>query len=339
MRILVTGGCGFIGSNFIRWLLAARGDVGVTNLDALTYAGNLENLADLEGHPRLRFVKGGIQDEAAVRDAADGVDGVLNFAAESHVDRALHGPLTFVETNVLGTAVLLEEARRRGIRRFLQVSTDEVYGSLPPEGFFTETTPLAPSSAYSASKAGGDLLVQAYRRTFGLDVVVTRSSNNYGPYQHPEKFIPLFVSNALEGRRCPLYGDGMNVRDWLHVDDNARGLWLAFEKGRSGEVYNIGGGNERPNLEVARRILELCGRDASLIEFVKDRPGHDRRYALDSRKSREELGWAPQVPFEEGLRRAVEWYRANGEWVRRVKSGEYQRYYETHYGALRPAAE
>jgi dTDP-glucose 4,6-dehydratase len=336
MKLLVTGGCGFIGSNFIRWLLQTRPDTSVTNLDALTYAGNLENLADLEKHDRYRFVKGGIGDAALVAELVKGIDGVINFAAESHVDRALHGPLTFVETNVMGTAVLLEAARKQKVRRFLQISTDEVYGSLPPEGFFTETTPLSPSSAYSASKAGADLLVQAYQRTFGTDVVVTRSSNNYGPYQHPEKFIPLFVSNALEGKACPLYGDGMNIRDWLHVNDNARGIWAAFEKGRSGEVYNIGGGNERPNLEVAKRILELCGRDGNLIQFVKDRPGHDKRYALDSRKVREELGWQPQVKFEDGLRETVAWYRANAEWVRRVKSGEYQRYFETHYGALRP---
>ncbi len=335
MKLLVTGGCGFIGSNFIKWLLGARGDISVTNLDALTYAGNLENLKELEREARYRFVKGSIGDAKVVDELVAGVDGVINFAAESHVDRALHGPLTFVETNVMGTAVVLEAARKRKVKRFLQVSTDEVYGSLPPEGFFTETTPLDPSSAYSASKAGADLLVLAYQRTFGMDVVVTRSSNNYGPYQHPEKFIPLFVSNALEGRKCPLYGDGMNIRDWLHVGDNSRGIMLAFEKGRSGEVYNIGGGNERPNREVAGKILRLCGRDESFIEFVKDRPGHDKRYALDSRKVREELGWQPEVKFDQGLEETVTWYRANGEWMKRVKSGEYQRYYDQHYGALK----
>ena len=335
MKLLVTGGCGFIGSNFIKWLLAARRDISVTNLDVLTYAGNLENLKELESEGRYRFVRGSIGDDRLATGLVAGVDGVINFAAESHVDRALHGPLTFVETNVMGTAVLLEAARNAKVRRFLQVSTDEVYGSLPPEGYFTETTPLDPSSAYSASKAGADLLVLAYQRTFGMDVVVTRSSNNYGPYQHPEKFIPLFVSNALEGKKCPLYGDGMNIRDWLHVRDNARGILLAFEKGRSGQVYNIGGGNERPNKEVAGKILRLCGRDESLIEYVKDRPGHDKRYALDSRKVRDELGWQPEVTFDEGLAETVAWYRANGEWIQHVKSGEYQRYYDAHYGALR----
>jgi dTDP-glucose 4,6-dehydratase len=335
MKLLVTGGCGFIGSNFIRRLLAMRADISLTNLDALTYAGNLENLRDLEKEPRYRFVKGSIGESAVVDALVAGVDGVINFAAESHVDRALHGPLTFVETNVMGSAILLEAARRHKVGRFLQVSTDEVYGSLPPEGFFVETTPLAPSSAYSASKAGADLLVQAYRHTFGMNVVVTRSSNNYGPYQHPEKFIPLFVSNALEGKKCPLYGDGMNIRDWLHVNDNAAGIWLAFEKGRSGEVYNIGGGNERPNREVAAKILKLCGRDESLIQYVADRPGHDKRYALDSKKAREELGWQPQVRFDEGLADTVAWYRGNEEWVRHVKSGEYQAYYQKHYDALK----
>jgi dTDP-glucose 4,6-dehydratase len=289
-------------------------------------------MKDLEGTPRYGFVKGSIADRALVDDLAKGIDGILNFAAESHVDRALHGPLEFVETNVLGTGVLLEAARARKVRRFLQVSTDEVYGSLPEDGFFTERTPLNPSSAYSATKAGADLLALAYRHTFGMDVVVTRSSNNYGPYQHPEKFIPLFVSNALEGKPCPLYGDGKNVRDWLHVLDNARGIWVAFEKGRSGEVYNIGGGNERTNVDVATRILGLCGRDETSIQLVKDRPGHDRRYALDSKKTREELEWAPQVRFEDGLKQTVDWYRANRDWVSRVKSGEYREYYARQYG-------
>lgn len=332
MKILMTGGCGFIGSNFIRWALKTHPDLAITNLDALTYAGNLENLKGLERHPRYAFVRGSVTDAALVDRLSDGVDAILNFAAESHVDRSLYAPIDFVRSNVEGTLVLLEAARKHKVAKFLQVSTDEVYGSLPPEGFFTETTPLAPSSAYSASKAGADLLVLAYHRTHGLPVVITRSSNNYGPYQYPEKFIPLFISNAIEGKPCPMYGDGMYVRDWLHVEDNCRGLWLALEKGRVAEVYNIGGGNERPNLEVAKQILAALGKPESLITFVKDRPGHDRRYALDSRKARTELGWAPQVKFEVGLRETVRWYQENAEWVRRVKSGEYQKYYAMHYG-------
>jgi dTDP-glucose 4,6-dehydratase len=334
MRLLVTGGCGFIGSNFVRLVLSTRPEARVVNVDALTYAGNPENLADLEGEPRYRFEKGSIADEALVdRLAGEGVDAILNFAAESHVDRSLHGPAEFVRTNVQGTAVLLEAARRRGVRRFLQVSTDEVYGSLPPEGIFTETTPLHPNNPYSATKAAADLMVGAYVRTFGIEAVITRSSNNYGPFQYPEKFIPLFATNAMEEKECPLYGDGLHVRDWLHVEDNCCGILAALEKGRPGEVYNLGGGNERPNLDVARAILRLAGRPDSLLRPVPDRPGHDRRYALDSSKARRELGWAPQVPFEKGLEEAVAWYRDHPRWVERVKSGEYRKYYERHYGS------
>jgi dTDP-glucose 4,6-dehydratase len=333
MRLLVTGGCGFIGSNFVRLVLATRPGVRVVNLDALTYAGNPENLADLEKEPRYRFRKGSIADADLVdRLAGEGVDAVVNFAAESHVDRSLHGPAEFVRTNVEGTAVLLEAARRRKVRRFLQVSTDEVYGSLPPEGVFTETTPLHPNNPYSATKAAADLMVAAYARTFGVDTVITRSSNNYGPYQYPEKFIPLFVTNALDGKECPIYGDGLHVRDWLHVEDNCRGILAALEKGRPGEVYNLGGGNERPNLDVARALLKLAGRPESLLRPVPDRPGHDRRYALDSSKARRELGWAPEVPFEKGLEAVVAWYRDHSPWVDRVKSGEYRKYYARHYG-------
>ncbi|HEU4339095.1 MAG TPA: GDP-mannose 4,6-dehydratase, partial [Planctomycetota bacterium] len=238
----------------------------------------------------------------------------------------------FVKTNVEGTTVLLEAARRRKIRRFLLVSTDEVYGSLPETGVFVETTPLTPSSAYSATKAGADLMTLAYHHTFGLDVVITRGSNNYGPYQYPEKFVPLFISNALEGRECPLYGDGLNVRDWLHVLDHCTGIWAAFEKGKSGEAYNIGGGNERKNIDVAKILLAACGRTESLIKFVADRPGHDRRYALDTSKARRALEWSPEVPFEKGLAETVEWYREHRDWVARIKSGEYRTYYEKHYG-------
>lgn len=347
MRLLVTGGCGFIGSNFIRHVLAERPEARIVNLDALTYAGNPENLNDaaIDRRGVYTFIHGSICDEALVDRLAEGADAILNFAAESHVDRSLYGPVEFVRTNVQGTATLLEAARRRGVKRFLQVSTDEVYGSLPPEGVFTETTPLHPNNPYSATKAAADLMALAYAHTFGADVVITRSSNNYGPYQHPEKFIPLFASNALEGKECPLYGDGMQVRDWLHVEDNCRGIWAALEKGRRGEVYNLGGASERPNLEVARAILRLVGRPESLIRFVKDRPGHDRRYALDLSKARRELGWAPLVSFEDGLRRTVDWYRSHGEWVGRAKSGEYRKHYERHYGrglaaaARLPAAE
>lgn len=322
MKLLVTGGCGFIGSNFIRWLLGSRPDTSVTNVDALTYAGNLENLQDVEQDPRYRFVKGSITDAALVDGLAAGVDAIVNFAAESHVDRSLYAPVDFVRANVEGTLVLLEAARKHRTSRFLQVSTDEVYGSLPPEGFFTETTPLNPSSAYSASKAGADLLALAYHHTHGLPVVITRSSNNYGPFQYPEKFVPLFISNALEDRPCPVYGDGMQVRDWLHVADNCRGIWAALEKGRVAEVYNVGGGNERPNIEVAKLILQYAGKPESLLTTVKDRPGHDRRYALDTRKVRTELGWSPAVRFEDGLRETVEWYRKHGDWVRRVQIGD-----------------
>jgi len=332
LKLLVTGGCGFIGSNFIRWLLHSRPDASITNLDLLTYAGNPENLSDVEDHPRYRFVKGSICDSTLVDELSEGVDGILHFAAESHVDRSLYGPLEFVKTNVEGTTVLLEAARRKKVRRFLLVSTDEVYGSLPETGVFVETTPLAASSAYSASKAAADLMTLAYRRTFGMDVVITRGSNNYGPYQYPEKFVPLFISNALEGKECPLYGDGKNVRDWLHVLDHGKGIWAAFEKGKAGEAYNLGGGNERMNIEVARVLLKACGRDESLLKYVADRPGHDRRYALDASKAHGDLGWKPEVPFEKGLMDTVAWYREHGPWVARIKSGEYRNYYEKHYG-------
>ncbi len=328
MKILVTGGCGFIGSNFVR-LYGGRAELVL--LDALTYAGNLENLKGFE--EKFQFVRGDVGDEKQVDSIlAQGFDAVVHFAAESHVDRSLYGPLAFVKTNVQGTLILLEAARRHRVARFVQVSTDEVYGSLPETGVFTESTPLAPNSPYSASKAGADLLCRAHHHTFGFPVVVTRSSNNYGPFQYPEKFIPLFISNALEDKECPLYGDGMNVRDWLHVEDNCRAIWAALERGRPGEVYNIGGGNERPNLEVARAILRLLGRSERLIRFVADRPGHDRRYAIDTTKIRTELGWRPEIPFEEGLRRTVEWYRENRGWADRVRTGEYRRFYEEHYG-------
>lgn len=342
MRLLVSGGCGFIGSAFIRLVLRSRKSWRVVNLDALTYAGNPENLAGVDADPRYRFAKGSIGDPGAVdRLVSEKPDAIVNFAAESHVDRSLYGPVDFVRTNVEGTAVLIEAAKRHGIGRYLQVSTDEVYGSLPKSGKFVETTPLHPNNPYSATKAAADHLVASYAHTFGLDAVITRSSNNYGPHQHPEKLIPLHVTNAFEGRPLPVYGDGMQIRDWLHVEDNARGILAALEKGKAGEVYNLGGGNERPNLDVTKAILRLAGRPETLLTFVKDRPGHDRRYAIDCRKANRELGWTPRIRFEEGLAATVAWYRENAGWVSRVKSGEYRKYYEKHYGAsaFRKAAD
>lgn len=333
MKILVTGGAGFIGSNFVRLVLRERPDWSLVDLDLLTYAGNLENLADVVDDPRHRFVRGDICDGAMVRREIAGVDAVVNFAAESHVDRALYEPGRFVQTNVVGTWTLLDAAREARVPRFVQVSTDEVYGSAPDGVAYDEEGPLKPSSAYSAAKAGADLLALAYVTTFHLPVVVTRSSNNYGPYQHPEKFIPLFACNALDGRPCPLYGDGRNERDWVHVEDNVRGILLALEKGRSGAVYHFASGKGAANIDIARRIVALSGRDASLIRLVTDRPGHDRRYAITAERARTELGWAPAVDFDAGLKQTVEWYRANRAWVDRVRSGEYQTYYERHYGS------
>lgn len=333
MRLLVTGGAGFIGSNFIQWLLGASLDpIEIVNLDALTYAGNLENLASVEKDKRLHFVKGSITDKPLVDGlVASGIDGILNFAAESHVDRSIHGATEFVRTNIEGTLNLLEAAKRHRVKRYLQVSTDEVYGSLPADGIFTETTPIHPNNPYAATKAAADHLVMAYVHTFGMDAVITRSSNNYGPFQHPEKFIPLFASNAMEHMDCPLYGDGMQIRDWLHVVDNVRGIWAAFTKGKKGEVYNLGGGNERPNLDVAHAILDAVKAPRTLIRFVKDRPGHDRRYAIDWKKAKTELGWEPEKRFEDGLRQTIAWYHHSQDWVRRVKNGAYMEYYAKQY--------
>lgn len=311
MKLLVTGGCGFIGSNFIRLVLASRKSADILNLDALTYAGDHENLREVWDSARYSFEIGSIEDSKEV-DVLIGryrPDAIVNFAAESHVDRSLYGPIEFIETNIRGTTVLLEAARRHGVKKFLQVSTDEVYGSLPREGMFRETTPLHPNNPYSATKAAADQMVQAYAHTFGLSTIITRSSNNYGPYQFPEKFIPLFATNALADKPCPLYGDGKQVRDWLHVEDNCRGILAALEFGKRGEVYNLGGGNERPNIVVAKAILKHLGKPGSLIQFVKDRPGHDRRYAIDCRKAKRELGWTPKIMFEAGLKSTLDWYR------------------------------
>jgi dTDP-glucose 4,6-dehydratase len=333
MNILVTGGAGFIGANHVRWLLANTDDR-VINLDVLTYAGNLENLAGLEEHPRYRFVRGDIGDRELVCDllAVERIAAIVNFAAESHVDRSLDAPRLFLETNVLGTQTLLAAAREAGVGRFLQVSTDEVYGSLGAEGKFTEATPLAPNSPYAASKAAADLICRAYHHTFGFPVVITRCSNNYGPYQFPEKLIPLMIANAIEDRPLPVYGDGLNVRDWLFVADHCAALDLVMRRGRPGEVYNVGGDNELPNLELVRTLLRLLDRTESLIAFVADRPGHDRRYAIDASKIRHELGWAPAHHFADGLAATVRWYQDNRAWWETIRSGAYRDYYTTLYG-------
>lgn len=334
MTVLVTGAAGFIGNGFVRLLLRERPDWGVIALDALTYAGNLENLADCADHARFRFVRADICDAEALSPLfAEGLGAVVNFAAESHVDRSILGAQDFVRTNVVGVQVLLDLARMHEVKRFVQVSTDEVYGSLGPTGLFREDTPLAPSSPYSASKTGGDLLVQAYMHTFGLPALITRCSNNYGPHQFPEKLIPLFVTNLLEGKKVPLYGDGLNVRDWIHVDDHCEAILAVLERGTCGRVYNIGGECELPNIEIARRILGELGFDESMIQYVKDRPGHDRRYAMDISRIRSELGWSPRIDFAEGLSETVAWYRDNPGWWRRIKSGEYRDFYEKQYGA------
>jgi len=331
--ILVTGGAGFIGSNFVLDWLAAN-DEPVLNLDALTYAGNLENLAALAGDARHVFVHGDICDRALVdrlltehRPRA-----LVHFAAESHVDRSIQSGLPFVTTNVAGTQVLLDAARRHGTQRFLHVSTDEVYGSLGETGAFREDTPLAPNSPYSASKAGSDMLVRAAQHTHGMDCVITRCSNNYGPFQFPEKFLPLMLANAQEDKPIPVYGDGQQVRDWLYVRDHCEAILAALEKGKSGEVYNIGGNNELKNLELVKKVLAALGKPESLITYVKDRPGHDRRYAIDAAKIRRELGWSPRFTFEQALPLTIRWYQSNGAWLQRVRSGAYREYYARQYG-------
>lgn len=326
MKLLVAGGAGFIGSNFVRRRVETRPDDSVRVLDKLTYAGRRENL---EGAERVELVIADICDRDAVREAVEGCDAIVNFAAESHVDRSIHSPGEFIETDVFGTFVLLEAARDAGIRH-LQISTDEVYGSIE-EGSFTESSPLDPSSPYSASKAGGDLIVSAFNHTYDAESLIARGSNNYGPRQHPEKLIPLTILNCLAGDPVPVYGDGAQVRNWLFVDDFASGIDAVLERGIPGEAYNVGGPDELRNIEVVRRILELTGRDESLIEHVEDRPGHDRRYSLGSEKLRE-LGWEPEVSFEQGIERTVEWYRDNESWWGPLRSGEYREYYERQYG-------
>ncbi|MGE5619290.1 MAG: dTDP-glucose 4,6-dehydratase [Sphingomonadaceae bacterium] len=332
MRLLVTGGAGFIGSNFVRYTLSRYPDYQVVVLDKLTYAGNLANLADMADNPNYRFVRGDIADQQLVDGLAAEVDAIVNFAAETHVDRSIMDAGSFIQTDVYGTFVLLEAARKHKIKRFLQVSTDEVYGDVPV-GSSVEDDPMRPRSPYSASKAGGEMMVQAYHVTYDLPVLITRGSNNYGPYQYPEKLIPVLITNALDDQELPIYGDGKQVRDWLHVLDHCSGIDVVLHHGEIGEAYNVGGGNERMNLDIAGQVLELLRKPRSLLRFVQDRPGHDRRYSLDCSKLRK-LGWAPARQFEEGLAETVRWYVENEAWWRPLKSGEYWEYYRKNYKPL-----
>ena len=336
--IFVTGGAGFIGSAFVRLLLKETHDAAplrIVNFDALTYAGNLENLRGVDDDPRYRFVRGDIADAAAVAEALEpGTDAIVNFAAESHVDRSIAAAEDFLRTNILGTQTLLDAARQKGVRRFVQVSTDEVMGSLPEqdEAFFTEDSPFAPNSPYAASKAAAEHLVRAAQHTFGLDTVITRCGNNFGPRQFPEKFLPLAIANALDDQEIPVYGDGLNVRDWIYVEDHCRAVLAALEKGRSGRVYNIGARNPRRNLEVVESLLDALGKPRSLIRFVKDRPGHDRRYAIDPARVESELGWQPRETWDTGLKKTIDWYRENAQWISHTRNGAYRDYYKVQYG-------
>ena len=330
-NILVTGGAGFIGSNFVRYMVDKYPEYDIINLDALTYSGNLENLKDIENKENYSFVKGDIRDKSIVDDLVKKCDYVINFAAESHVDRSIFDPEIFIKSNVLGTQVLLNASKEFGVEKYIQISTDEVYGTLGESGYFTENSPLQPNSPYSASKAGGDLITRAYFETFDLPMNITRCSNNYGPYQFPEKLIPLMISNALENKSLPVYGDGKNIRDWLHVYDHCTAIDLVLHEGKLGEVYNIGGNNEKENIYIVKLILEELGKDESLIEFVTDRLGHDRRYAIDSTKIQTDLGWKPKYTFEIGIKETIKWYLDNQEWISKVRSGEYQDYYEKLY--------
>ena len=320
MRLLVTGGAGFIGSCFVRHILKKHPDYKIINLDALTYAGNLDNLKDIEANPNYTFVHGNICDKKLVKDLIRESDMVVNFAAESHVDRSISSPEIFIETNVKGTLNLLEASKELGVERYLQVSTDEVYGSLGESGYFYETTPISPNSPYSASKASADMLVRAYGETYNLPVLVTRCSNNYGPYQYPEKLIPFFILRLLRGEKVPVYGDGMNIRDWLYVYDHCEAIDRVLHKGRVKEVYNIGGHNEKTNLEITRIILKELGKDESSIEFVQDRLGHDRRYAISNDKITKELGWKPSLTFEEGIKITIQWYLNNQDWIKNIEN-------------------
>ncbi len=331
MKIFVTGGAGFIGSNFIRYVLRTRKNYAVVNYDKLTYAGNLANLDSVAGNPNYRFIKGDICDGAAVEEGMNGCEAVVHFAAESHVDRSIYEPAPVIQTNLTGTFILLEMARKLSISLFVHISTDEVYGDVPPGVFADENSPLQPSSPYSASKAGSDLLVRCYVRTYGFPALITRSSNNYGPYQFPEKFVPLMITNAFDGKPLPIYGDGKQKRDWLHVEDNCRGILTVLEKGKIGEVYNIGGLDLEENLTMARHLLRLSGKPESLLYYVKDRPGHDRRYALNCKKIETELGWKAKISLEDGLRQTMEWYENNSRWIANVRAGTYLSYYKKYY--------
>ncbi|MFC1985307.1 dTDP-glucose 4,6-dehydratase [Chloroflexota bacterium] len=331
-KLLVTGGAGFIGSNFIRYMLQKHPEYEVTNVDKLTYAGNLENLKDIENSHQYDFIKGDIADRELVdKIFHQGFDVVVNFAAESHVDRSILDSSPFISTNVQGVQVLLEGIKQKGIKLFIQVTTDEVYGSLGVTGKFTEESPLLPNNPYAASKAAADCLCRAYYHTYGLPIIITRCSNNYGPFQFPEKFIPLVTTNTMEGNEIPVYGDGLNIRDWIHVIDHCRALDLVIQQGKPGEIYNIGGNSEKANLEVVHHIMDIMGKPRSLITFVTDRLGHDRRYALDTTKINLELGWEPTIPFADGLKDTIKWYTDNQSWWRKIKSGEYARYYQRMY--------
>ncbi len=333
MKLLVTGGAGFIGSNFVRYMVNKYPNYHIFNLDALTYAGNLENLTDIEANNNYTFVKGDIADRTFINDLfkKENFDYVLNFAAESHVDRSITNPDIFIKTNIEGTQVLLDASKSINVKKYLQVSTDEVYGTLGETGYFTEETPLAPNSPYSASKAGADLLVRAYHETYGLPVNLTRCSNNYGPYHFPEKLIPLMIINALHDKPLPVYGDGLNVRDWLYVEDHCQAIDLVLHKGKNGEVYNVGGNNERTNIEIVKTILKALDKPESLIKFVEDRLGHDRRYAIDASKIKNELGWEPKYNFDTGITHTIDWYLTNNDWWEHIISGDYQNYYNKQY--------
>lgn len=334
-KILVTGGAGFIGSNFINYILNKRDDYFIVNLDKLTYAGNLENLKESESKKNYKFIKGDITNSDLVNYIFEHyqIKYVINFAAESHVDRSILGSEVFFRSNVIGTNVLLETSRRYNVQRFLQISTDEVYGSLGDVGLFTEQTPLSPNSPYSSSKASADIMVQAFYHTYGLPVLITRCSNNYGPFQFPEKLIPLMILNSLGNKKLPVYGDGMNVRDWIYVIDHNKAVELVFENGKVGDIYNVGASNELPNIEIIKRILKSLNKDERLIEYVKDRPGHDRRYAIDSSKIQNELGWKPEYNFESAISQTIKWYLNNQSWWERIISGDYQKYYQTQYSS------
>jgi len=332
--ILVTGGCGFIGSNFIKYVLKSNKGLKVINVDSLTYAGNLENLSEVHSNPNYIFVKADIRDNEVLMDIFNkySPDSILNFAAESHVDRSIFNPNIFFETNVGGTLNLLNISLKNNVSRFLQVSTDEVYGSLGENGFFTEDTTLSPNSPYSASKASADMFVRAYNKTFGLSTIITRCSNNYGPYQFPEKLIPLVINNAIHNKKIPVYGDGKNVRDWIHVNCHCKGIWAALTRGNPGEVYNFGGNNEFTNIQIVKKILKILDKPTNLIEFVKDRPGHDQRYAIDASKSKSDFDWSPDFNFETGIEMTIDWYISNEKWMNKILSGKYRDYYKSQYG-------